>query len=169
MQLKTQRSGSKNWVWLCYYFIFGRNYDVLKSKSTCILLNKNTNFNKKKQNRKWEIPHTALERRTVYFCLYKNRKLKVKLWWAGARESKKRAFFVPFILSEGNFFNICFNSVYSVLNTLSEFTYFYISKNINSYTFSLFLKSSNTFSVSIIYPLMVLSDNVFLSKITSKS
>ena len=38
---------------------------------------------------------------------YKNRKLKVKLQWVGARKRKKRAFFVPFILSERNFFNIC--------------------------------------------------------------
>ena len=30
-----------------YYFNFERNYDVLQSKSSCILLNKNINFNKK--------------------------------------------------------------------------------------------------------------------------
>ena len=35
-------------------------------------------------------------------------------------------FFVPFILSE--FFNICFISMYSVLNAISEYTYFYIPK-----------------------------------------
>ena len=58
-------------------------------------------------NWKWKIPHTVLERRTLCFSSYKNRKLKVKLWWVGARERKKRAFFVPFILSEGIFFNIC--------------------------------------------------------------
>ena len=33
--------------------------------------------------------------------------MKVKLWWVGARERKERAFFVPFILFEENFFNIC--------------------------------------------------------------
>ena len=32
-------------VWLFYYFSFERNYDVLKSKSSCILLNKNINLN----------------------------------------------------------------------------------------------------------------------------
>ena len=31
---------------LFLYFNFERNYDVLKSKSPCILLNKNINFNK---------------------------------------------------------------------------------------------------------------------------
>ena len=40
------------------------------------------------------------------FRWYKNRELKVKLWWAGALERKKSAFFVTFILSEGIFFNI---------------------------------------------------------------
>ena len=58
-------------------------------------------------NWKWKIPHTVLERQTLCFSSYKNHKLKVKLWWVGARERKKRAFFVPFILSEGIFFNIC--------------------------------------------------------------
>ena len=62
---------------------------------------------KVKRNRKWKITHIVLERRTLCFSSYKNRKLKVKLWWVGARKRKKRAFFVPFILSEGNFFNIC--------------------------------------------------------------
>ena len=33
-------------MWLLYYFNFERKYDVLKSKSPCILLNKNINFNK---------------------------------------------------------------------------------------------------------------------------
>ena len=82
-----------------------------------------------KRNRKWKIPHTVLERRTLCFSLYKNCKLKIKLWWVGARERKKRSFFVPFISFEGNFLqDLCFISMYSVLNTHSEYTYFYISK-----------------------------------------
>ena len=32
------------------------------------------------------------------------------------------------------FYHLCFISMYSVLNTLSEYTYFYISKAITSYT-----------------------------------
>ena len=62
---------------------------------------------KTKRNQKWKIPHTVLGRQTLCFSSYKNRKLKVKLWWDGARKREKRVFFVPFILSEGNFFNIC--------------------------------------------------------------
>ena len=59
-----------------------------------------------RRNRKWKIPHTVLERWTSCFSSYKNRKSKIKLWWVGARERKKRAFFLPFILSKGNFRNI---------------------------------------------------------------
>ena len=98
-------------------------------KSPCILLNKNINFNKNKRKSKMENAIRGSERWTLWFSSNKNRKLKIKLWWVGARERKKRASFVPFILSEGNFFNIC------VLNTLSEYTYYYISKNITLYTF----------------------------------
>ena len=49
---------------------------------------------------------------------------------------RKKTFFVTFILSKGNFFNIWVLSqcIVSVLNKLSEYTYFYISKNITSYT-----------------------------------
>ena len=97
-------------MWLFYYFNFERNCEVLKSKSPCILLIRNTNFNKKKRNQKWKIPHTVLERRTLCFSSNKNRKLKVKLWWVGARERKKKTFFVPLILSEGYFFNVFISS-----------------------------------------------------------
>ena len=111
-------------------------------KSPCILLNKNINFNKNKRESKMENPIHGSERWTLWFCSNKNRKLKGKLWWVGARERKKRASFVPFILSGGNFFNICA----CVLNTLSEYTYYYISKNITLYTFfCLFSKSSKAF------------------------
>ena len=38
------------------------------------------------------------------FSSYKNNELKVKKWWFGARERKKSAFVVTFILSEKNFY-----------------------------------------------------------------
>ena len=60
-----------------------------------------------KSNLKRKIPHTVLERRTLRFSSYKNRILKVKLWWVGARKEKKRTFFVSLILSEETCFNIC--------------------------------------------------------------
>ena len=78
----------QNYEWLFYYF---RNYDILKSKSPCVLLNKNINFNKNKTEPKME-NHTVLKRRTLCFSSYKNHKLKVKLWWLGPPERKKRHF-----------------------------------------------------------------------------
>ena len=49
---------------------------------------------------------------------------------------KKRACFVPFILSEGNFFQHgCFILMYNILNVQSEYTYFYITKNVTTYSF----------------------------------
>ena len=114
-------------------FYFKRNYDVLKSKNPCILLNKNINFNKNGAKSKMEKRKHSFRDKTLCFSSYNNRKLKVKLWWGRARKRKKRAFFVPFILPEGTFFNICVLSQF-IAHSLSEFTYFYISENITSYT-----------------------------------
>ena len=41
---------------LFYYLNFEMKYDVLKSKSPCILLNKNINFNKNETESKMENP-----------------------------------------------------------------------------------------------------------------
>ena len=101
------RSWSNTMCWFFYNFNFERNYDVLKLKSPCILLNKNINFNKNETKSKWKISHTVLERRTLSFSSNENFKLKLKVWWDGAHKRKKRAFFVPFILSKGYFFNVC--------------------------------------------------------------
>ena len=73
------RGLEQNYVWFFCYFNFERNYDVLKSKSPCILLNKNKALITTKRNQKWKIPHTILERRTLCFSPYKIRILKVKL------------------------------------------------------------------------------------------
>ena len=44
----------QNCVWLFYYFNFEKSYDALKSKSPCILLNKNINFNNNETESKME-------------------------------------------------------------------------------------------------------------------
>ena len=43
-------------VWIFFYFNFERNYDIFKSKSPCILLNKNINFDKSVMESKTENP-----------------------------------------------------------------------------------------------------------------
>ena len=86
IKLKNQMYKSKI-VWLFCYFNFERNYDVLGSKSPCILLDKDINFHKNETTSKMENP-IVLEERTLCFSSYKDRKLKVKLWWVGAHERK---------------------------------------------------------------------------------
>ena len=78
----------------------------------------------------------VLERRILCFTSNKNRTLKWRLWWVEARRRKKRALFVPFILSE--FFFLTF--VFYLNVSLLEYTLFYISREITSYTFSLVFK-----------------------------
>ena len=105
---------------------------------------------KTKRKRKWKIPYKVLERQTLCFSSNKNRKLKVKLAWARPRKRKNRAFFLPFILSKGNFFNICVLSrclVYWIhFHNIHTFIY---QKTLLHTQFCLFLKSSKAFSVSL--------------------
>ena len=77
--------------------------------SPFILLIKNVNSNKSETDRKWKIKYTVLERR----------KSKTMTSWNSRKRNK--AIFCTTISSEGNFFNIHFISVQSVLNTLSEY------------------------------------------------
>ena len=127
-------------MWIFYHFNFERNYGVLNSKSRCILLNKSINFKMKSE---MENPtHSFTETNLVHhFVSYKNRKLKVKLRWLGARERKKRAFFIKFISFV--FFDQCILS-----QCILDWIHF---QNIHTFThqktllhtlFCLFLKSS---------------------------
>ena len=43
-------------MWLFHYFSFEKSSDVLNSKSPCILLNKNINFDKNETKSKMENP-----------------------------------------------------------------------------------------------------------------
>ena len=52
-----------------------------------------------------------------------------------SRKKKEGGFFTVYFVRREFFFDLCFISMYNVLNTLSQYTYFYISNNITSYTF----------------------------------
>ena len=127
---------------------------TFKSKSPCIFLNENINFNKNEMESKMKIPNTGLERWTLCLNSFKNHKLKVKLiktelWWVRARERTERAFLYRFftILSEGNLFNICILfqcMVYWIhVQNIHTFTY---QKTLLHTLFCLFLKSSKAFA-----------------------
>ena len=62
-----------------YYFNFERNYEVFKSKSPCILLNKSINFNKSETELKIENPRHSFRETNLVLSSYKNSKLKIKL------------------------------------------------------------------------------------------
>ena len=127
------------------YFNFEKNYDVPKSKSPWTLLNKNINFNKSVMERKVENHTHSFRETNLVFQLILESQIKSNTLINWSSRKKKKVFFVSFVLSEGNSLNIfvCIFSkciVYWILNTLSEYTYFYISKDITSYTFSLAFK-----------------------------
>ena len=118
-------------------FNFERNYDVSKSKKIVHFFEQKYKlWLKTKRNRKWKIPQTLLERRTLCFSWYKNRELKVKLWLVGARERKEECIFCNDYYLRGDFFKHFFFylNVYSVLNKFSIYIFLYISKNITLYT-----------------------------------
>ena len=71
------------------------------------------------------MPHTLLERQTLYIRLCKISELNIKLWWVEVRERKKSAFCDPFILPEGIFFNICILSQCIEYWTLLDSLYYY--------------------------------------------
>ena len=130
--LKIRGLGAK--LWLFYYFNFERNYDVLTSKSPCILLNKNINFNNNKKNRiENGKSHTVLKRRTLCFSLYENRKLKDCDELELAKEKREHFLYRLFCLK--GIQDLCFISMYKC----TEYTFrIYILlhiKNISSYTF----------------------------------
>ena len=61
-----------------------------------------------KQNRKWKIPYTVLERRTFCFSSYKIWKLKKSktvMRWSSLK--KKEGFFCSVYFVQKNFFKIC--------------------------------------------------------------
>ena len=117
-------------MWLFNYFNFERIYDVLKSKSLCILLNGNINFNENETESKMENPsHSFRETNLVFQVIWESeRERERERERVGARRIKKRAFFVPFILSEENFFKTC---------VLYQCTVYWIYfKNIHTHTFT---------------------------------
>ena len=107
------------------------NIRSLTSKSPCILLKKNINFDKNETESK--------------MC----RKLKIKLWWVGAHARKKKGiFWSVYFVWKKFFFNICVLShriVYWIyFQNIRTFTY---QKTLLDILFWLFWKSSKAFIV----------------------
>ena len=91
------------------YFNFERNCDVLKLKNPGILLSKDTNFNNNETESKMENPTHSFRETNLVLQHIKESLIKRKTvtnW--NSRKRRKRVFFVPFILSEGNFETFAF-------------------------------------------------------------
>ena len=56
-------------MWLFYYFHFEKSYGILKPKSSCILLNKNINFNKNEIESEMENPTHSFRETNLMFQL----------------------------------------------------------------------------------------------------
>ena len=112
------------------------NYDILKSKSPCFLLNKNINFNKNTTESKMDNSTHSFRETNLVLQLIQELPIKSNTVISLGSPKKKEGIFCTTSFLQTNFFkHLCFISIHGVLNTLSEYTYFYISRNITSYTF----------------------------------
>ena len=92
LQLKDQRSGSKTLCSFSIILILKGTMTFQSQRVHVFCWTKLSTLVKMKQNRKWKIPHTVLERRTLCFSSYSNHKLKMKMLLVGAHKRKKRSF-----------------------------------------------------------------------------
>ena len=104
------------------------------------MFNKNINFNKNQRESKLENPLHSFWETNLVLQLIDKLQIKSKTVISWSSWKKKKGIFCIY-----HFFFVyrllCFNSMYSVLNTLSEYTYFYISKTLHtSSTFLIVLK-----------------------------
>ena len=120
-----------------YYFNFEQSYDVLKSKSSCILLNKNINFNKNEVESKMENPTHSFRETNVVLKLIQESEIKSKTDELELAKEKRRHFLYRLFCP--NFFlllKICVISQFVVcwiyFRNIHTFTY---QKNITSYSF----------------------------------
>ena len=106
--LKSREVWEQTCLWLFCYFDFERNYDVLKSKNPCILLNKNINFIKNETESKMENLTHSFREMNLLLQLVQELQINSKTVMSSSSRKKKNAFFVTFISSKGNFLTYVF-------------------------------------------------------------
>ena len=140
-------------MWLFYYFSFESNYEVLKSKSPCILLNKNENFNKNEAESKiGNLTHIFTETNLVLQLIQESQiKSKTMMSWSWWKK-KEGLLWTVYFVRMNFFFNIGVLSqciVYWIyFQNLHTFTH---QKTLLHTLFCLFLNSSKVFSVSLTF------------------
>ena len=109
------------------YFNFERSYDVLKSKSSYILLNKSINFNKNRTESKMENPTHTFRETNLVFHLIQESQIKSKTVMSWISRKKKESIFCIVYFVRREFFNISFLSqclVYWIhFQSIHTFTY----------------------------------------------
>ena len=105
--LKVSRQATKLCVAFLLFFNFGRNYDVLRSKSPYILLNKNINFNENETESKIENPIRSFRETHLVLQLKKESQIKSKSVMSWSSRKKKQEVFCSVYFARSNFFNIC--------------------------------------------------------------
>ena len=94
----------QNRAWLFYYFNFERNYYVLKSTNPCILLNKNTNFNKNGTESKLNSTHSSRETNYVLQLIWESQIKNDKL---GLAKEKGGIFCTVYFVKKEFFKDLC--------------------------------------------------------------
>ena len=80
-------------MWLFYYFHFERNYDVLMSKSSPILLNENVNFNKNEKQSKIVNSTHCFREKNLLLELLQELQIKSKTVMSWSSRKKKKGIF----------------------------------------------------------------------------
>ena len=140
--------GSSNSSKNFYYFNFERNYDALKSKSSYILLNKNINFDKNETESKMKYPKRSFTETNLLLQLIQELQNKSKAVVSWSSLKKKRAFLYRLFCPEKIFLTLCLSQCIVYWIHFQNIQYFYISKNITSYTFLLVVKIVERFSLT---------------------
>ena len=135
-------------MWLFYCFNFERNYDVLKSKCSCILLNKNINFNKNETESKMKNPtHGSRETNLVLQLIYESQ-IKSKTVELEPAKEKREHFLYRLFCRKIIFSTLVFYlSLHCIEYTFRKNILLHI-KNITSCIFAACFQNSRTLSVS---------------------
>ena len=84
-------------------------------------------------------PKHSFRETNLVLQLISESQIKTVMIWS-SRKKNEGVFCTVYFVRSKFFYNFCFISMYCVLTALSEYTYFFISKNITLYTFLLVFK-----------------------------
>ena len=138
MQLKNQNSGNKTVCGLSIIFILKGIMTFYSQRVHAFFLNENINFNKNGTESKKENPARSFRETNLVLQLIQESQIKNKTVMSRSLPKKKEGIFCTIYFIRTNFFNICFISIYSLLNILPAYTYFTYQKHYFIHFFACF-------------------------------